>query len=191
MARAWQTLARPGSEFRFIIDCVANIILALGANLGEPEQAFRRALDSLADDHQLVATSRLFRTRPVGPPQPEFLNMAAILDVACPLVGFLERCLRLEAEAGRERENEARWGPRVLDLDLCLARGVIHRGPLLVLPHPRLHERSFVLAPAAEIAPDWIHPHLGQTLAGLARKAEERDPDAILGVEAFSMHGAH
>jgi len=175
----------PEARIRFIIGCVANIILALGANLGDPEQAFRRALNSLADDHELVATSRLYRTRPVGPPQPEFLNMAAILDVACPLVGFLDRCLRLEVEAGRERENEVRWGPRVLDLDLCLARGVIHRGPLLVLPHPRLHERSFVLAPAAEIAPGWIHPLIGRTLEDLAREAERREPGGILGVERF------
>jgi len=170
---------------------MAKILLALGANLGEPERAFRRALAELEEDHELVATSRLYRTRAVGPPQPEFLNMAALFNVASPLVRFLERCQQLEVEAGRTREREVRWGPRVLDLDLCLARGVIHRSPHLVLPHPRLHERAFVLAPATEIAPDWIHPLIGRALAELAREAEERDPNAILGVEAFSMHGAH
>ena len=165
---------------------MTQIILGLGANIGDPERAFRRAVESLARDHRLVASSRLYRTRPVGPEQPDFVNAAVLFDPRCPLIEFFDLCQRLEMEAGRKRLHEDRWGPRPLDLDHCIAHDVIHRSPRLTLPHPRLHERVFALAPAAEVAPDWVHPLIGRTLADLAHEAEQKDPGAIIGVEAFS-----
>ena len=89
----------------------------------------------------------------------------------------------MEAIAGRDRVTEVRWGPRPLDIDLLLIRGVIHRGPRLELPHPRLAERAFALVPAAEIVPDWIHPIVGRTLRELAYEAGARAPGAVWKVE--------
>ncbi len=155
------------------------ILIGLGGNLGDPPAAFRRALDALAAGHVLVATSRLYRTAPIGPQQPRYWNMAALLSVGVAPPALLAACHRIEAAAGRDREREARWGPRPLDLDLLLADGVVCRGPGLELPHPRLAGRAFALVPAAELAPDWIHPWTGRTLEALAAAALTADPDAV------------
>ena len=132
----------------------------------------RAALRQLAREHRVVGLSRLYRTAPVGPPQPWFWNMVVRLEPRGPLLALLETCQGLERAAGRERGAEPRWGPRSLDLDLLVARGVVHRGPRLELPHPRLHGRAFALLPAAELAPEWVVPGLGRTLAELARGAD-------------------
>ncbi len=163
------------------------LLLGLGGNIGSPEEAFRAALLSLGLEHEILALSHLYRTRPVGPEQPDFFNLAAVLDLGCPPSEFLESCRRLEADAGRDRESEQRWGPRVLDLDLLLAESVVCRGPSLVLPHPRFHERAFALAPAAEVAQDWMHPILGLTVGDLADTALRADPEAIIEVLSFEF----
>ncbi|MGE3303930.1 MAG: 2-amino-4-hydroxy-6-hydroxymethyldihydropteridine diphosphokinase [Hyphomonadaceae bacterium] len=101
---------------------------------------------------------------PMEPPQPDYVNACAALDPgdldAEALLGLL---LQVEARFGRERG--VRWAARTLDLDLLDFRGQIRPGPDLILPHPRLQERAFVLAPLAEIAPAWRHPILGRTAA--------------------------
>jgi len=163
------------------------LLLGLGGNISSPEEAFRAALLRLGLKHQILALSRLYRTRPVGPEQPDFFNLAAVLDLGCPPYEFLESCRRLEADAGRDRASEQRWGPRVLDLDLLLAESVVCRGPSLVLPHPRFHERAFALAPAAEVASDWTHPLLGLTVGDLADDALRADPNAIIEVLSFEF----
>jgi 2-amino-4-hydroxy-6-hydroxymethyldihydropteridine diphosphokinase len=144
------------------------LLLALGGNLQDPPAAFRMALGALAARHPVVAVSRLYRTRPVGPPQPRFWNLVALLEPDAPLLDLLGQCQELELAAGRERAREARWGPRPLDLDLLAAEGVVHRGPRLELPHPRFGGRAFVLVPAAELAPEWRLAGSGPTLAALA-----------------------
>ena len=163
------------------------LLLGLGGNIGYSEEAFRAALLSLGLEHEILALSRLYRTRPVGPEQPDFLNLAAVLDLGHPPSEFLESCRILEAAAGRDRKREERWGPRVLDLDLLLAKSVVFRGPSLVLPHPRFHERAFALAPAAEVAKDWIHPILGVTVGDLADAALQEDPEAIIGISSIEF----
>jgi 2-amino-4-hydroxy-6-hydroxymethyldihydropteridine diphosphokinase len=145
------------------------ILIGLGGNLGDPPTAFRAALEALGRRAGVVAVSALYRSEPVGPPQPRYSNQVVRLEVDGPLVGVLDTCQRLESEAGRDRTREQRWGPRPLDLDLLMAPGLVCRGPRLTLPHPRLHERAFALVPAAEIAPEWVHPLLHRTLADLAR----------------------
>ncbi len=158
------------------------VILGLGGNTGEPAAAFRRALEQLASDGQIDAVSRLWRTLPVGPPQPDYLNAAALVSWPHGPRALLERCRRLEAAAGRDRSTEERWGARALDLDLLLARDLVCRGPVLELPHPRFHERRFALEPAAEVAPHWRHPLLGLTVGQLADRQRLLAPDAILEV---------
>ncbi len=146
------------------------VILGLGGNLGNPPHAFEVALEALAERHSVIALSGLYRSEPVGPPQPRYWNMAALLEIGSSLLELLDLCLELEAEAGRDRSCEVTWGPRPLDLDLLLADGVVCRGPRLVLPHPHLLERSFALVPAADVAPEWIVPGMGLSLRQLGEE---------------------
>jgi 2-amino-4-hydroxy-6-hydroxymethyldihydropteridine diphosphokinase len=152
-----------------------HLLLGLGGNLDDPPRAFRRALCELAASHPTVSVSGLYRTAPHGPPQPRYWNLTALIDARGPLCELLLECQRLEQHAGRERESDQRWGPRPLDIDLLLTPAVVHRGPLLVLPHPRLLERAFALVPAAEIVPDWVHPLTGRSLAEHARSVAGTD----------------
>ena len=150
------------------------VVVGLGGNLGAPRDAFEQALQGLAAVGRVQARSGLYRSRAVGPPQPDYLNAAALLDTSCDLRSLLALCHELEAAAGRDRKREPRWGPRPLDLDLLIADGVVCRGPRLTLPHPRLLERAFALVPAAEVAGAWVHPALGQPLVGLAARCPGR-----------------
>lgn len=161
------------------------VVLGLGGNVGDSRRVFSDCLASLATDGLIVVVSRLWRTRPVGPSQPDFLNAAVLIDWPAGPRTLLEHCRELEIAAGRDRAHEERWGPRILDLDLLLAASAVCRGPDLALPHPRFHQRRFALEPAAEVAPDWRHPLLAQTIRELAIAAREREPDAILGVSIF------
>ena len=163
------------------------VVLGLGGNLGKPEVAFVQALEALAGVGRVTAVSRLWRTRPIGPSQSDFLNAAALIDWPAGPRSLLDRCRELEAVAGRDRAQEEPWGPRTLDLDLLLATSAVCRGPILELPHPRLHERRFALGPAAEVAPNWVHPLLGRTIEDLAIAARVREPDAILDVTSFEF----
>jgi len=163
------------------------ILIGLGGNLGQPEAAFAEALEVLANEGRVMAVSRLWRTRPVGPSQPDYLNAAALIDWPAVPRSLLQRCRELELVAGRNRAREERWGPRDLDLDLLIARSAVCRGPDLELPHPRLHERRFALEPATEVVPDWVHPLLGLTIEELAEKARHREPGAIIEVLSFEL----
>ena len=127
------------------------------------------------------------RPRPIGPDQPDFTNAAALLRWPGDLHRLLRLCRDIEAEAGRTREAEARWGPRVLDLDLLVVRDLVWRSTDLVLPHPRFHQRAFALVPAAELAPGWVHPTTGRTIGELAAEIQIADPDALLSSAPFPI----
>lgn len=162
----------------------ATALIALGTNQPfegvEGPDLLRRAVSSLeAEGLAVVALSSIWRTPPwpPGSDQPEYHNAVAELEAGGRSPHQLYELLRqVERQFGRERRE--RWGPRTLDLDI-LAQGeaVGTFGPIL-LPHPRLHERAFVLAPLAEIAPAWRHPATGRSaaelLAGLADRSEVR-----------------
>lgn len=128
--------------------------LGLGGNVGDVVAAFGQALSSLAAHPQvaLLCLSSVYRTPPWGKlDQPDFMNMAALVETSLPPQELLALCLDLERQSGRERRE--RWGPRTLDIDiLTYGSGTIDE-PGLQVPHPRLAERAFVLAPLAEIAP--------------------------------------
>lgn len=144
--------------------------IALGSNLDDPRAQVERGFDALAalPGTTLNARSRLFRTRPWGVvDQPDFVNAAALIVTRLEPRALLAALLAAETRAGRVRR--VRNGPRVLDLDLlCYGDRVIHATDL-DLPHPRLHERAFVLLPLADIAPDLEIPGRGRVRDLLAR----------------------
>ncbi|MGA7931942.1 MAG: 2-amino-4-hydroxy-6-hydroxymethyldihydropteridine diphosphokinase, partial [Kovacikia sp.] len=111
-----------------------------------------------------------YQTKAVGPPQPDYLNGCALLRVTLTPQALLETLLNIEANFGRVRRE--RWGPRVLDLDLLLFDDLILNLPGLQIPHPHLTERAFVLVPLAEIAPKWVEPGSGKTIAELVQTVD-------------------
>ncbi len=157
-----------------------DLVIGLGANLGDPPRVFAQALEELGSAGRITRASRIWRTRPVGPDQPDYSNAAVLLRWPGNPRGLLHRCREIEAAAGRRRDVEERWGPRVLDLDLLLARDLIWRGPELEIPHPRFHERAFALIPAAELVSGWIHPIVGKSIGDLAEEVLAADPDALI-----------
>jgi 2-amino-4-hydroxy-6-hydroxymethyldihydropteridine diphosphokinase len=161
------------------------ILIALGANMvgpwGTPRQTLMRAARELAKDGlQLRALSRVIETAPFGRPnQPNFVNAVARIDTHLPPEALLARLHAIERAAGRRRA--IKWGPRTLDLDLLDYHGFIRgRQQLragsgaLVLPHPGIADRIFVLSPLAEIAPAWRHPQLHITAVQLLRRMRLR-----------------
>lgn len=154
--------------------------LALGSNLGDRLETLRRAVDLLSARAgvEVVRSSRVYETDPVGPPQPGYLN--AVLEVRTELEprGLLEACQAVEAELGRVRDE--RWGPRTLDVDVLTYDERTVDEPDLTIPHPRMHERGFVLIPLRELEPEPMLPG-GRSLADL-RPA----PGLALGVRPFA-----
>ena len=138
------------------------ILIALGSNIsgpwGSPEQSVQRALQALnSDGLKLVGASRLLLTAPYGKPnQPPFVNAVARVDTHLPPLALLQKLHAIERTAGRRRAT--RWGPRTLDLDIVDYHGLIRSSGKLILPHPGIPERIFVLKPIAELAGEWRHP---------------------------------
>ena len=144
--------------------------IGLGANLGDPRSQVLRALDELSHlpQSRLVARSSLWRSAPVGyADQPEFINAVAEVDTALTADALLDELQGVEAAQGRERSFPN--APRTLDLDLLMYGDEVRSSARLTLPHPRMHERAFVLRPLLEISPEAVIPGHGAARACLAR----------------------
>ncbi|MDT7922079.1 MAG: 2-amino-4-hydroxy-6-hydroxymethyldihydropteridine diphosphokinase [Thermus sp.] len=141
--------------------------VGLGSNLGDRAAYLLLGLSALSrlPETRLLRLSPVYETDPVGPPQPPYLNMVAELETALSPKGLLAEMLGIEKALGRERRE--RWGPRTLDLDLLLYGDLVLEEAGLSVPHPRLHERAFVLVPLLDLLPEGRHPLLGQSFAEL------------------------
>jgi 2-amino-4-hydroxy-6-hydroxymethyldihydropteridine diphosphokinase len=160
------------------------ILVALGSNSsgpwGTPRATVEQALRHLdGEGVRLVRASQLLVTAPFGvTDQPDFVNAVAEVATELPPEELLAKLHDIEREAGRERN--LRWGPRTLDLDLIDYHGLLRSAPPPVLPHPGIAERIFVLAPIAEIAPQWRHPVTKLTAATMLAQLDQQGEGRLL-----------
>lgn len=160
-------------------------VLSLGSNLGDRLDNLQEAVDALFDAPGLtfVALSPVYETAPYGgpgggiPEQGDYLNAVLVADTRLAPETLLERVLNIENSMQRVRE--VRWGPRTLDIDIVLFGNVTSDDPRLTLPHPRAHERAFVLVPWADIEPDVLLPGHGRVADLAAAALRDSGPDVV------------
>ena len=149
-----------------------SVYIALGSNLGDRQANIAQALEQLRAHPQIkvLAVADLIATTAIGGPadSPEYLNGAAHLETTLAPHALLEILLGIEAQLGRIRRQH--WEPRLIDLDILFYDQQIIAAADLKVPHPLLHRRRFVLQPLEQLAPDLVHPILGQTITQLLRK---------------------
>jgi 2-amino-4-hydroxy-6-hydroxymethyldihydropteridine diphosphokinase len=160
---------------------MAEALIALGGNVGDVRSTFERAIALLCEgaEVRLAARSSDYRTPPWGvTEQPAFVNAAIAVTTSLTPHQLLARALASERALGRNRAQERHWGPRAIDIDILAYDDVELHDPDLILPHPRLFERAFVLVPLAEIAPDRMIAgiRVRDALAAVDRSGIERLP---------------
>jgi 2-amino-4-hydroxy-6-hydroxymethyldihydropteridine diphosphokinase len=146
--------------------------LALGSNLGDSLFILEAAIQTLVEmpGIKLLAKSNWYQTKPIGPPQPDYLNGCILLQVRILPDLLLKILLKIENKFGRIRNEK--WGARTLDLDILLYGNQVINTPRLQIPHPRMCDRAFVLVPLAEIAPDWVEPVSGFGIKELVKDVD-------------------
>ncbi|MEA3464565.1 MAG: 2-amino-4-hydroxy-6-hydroxymethyldihydropteridine diphosphokinase [Thermodesulfobacteriota bacterium] len=161
----------PALKIDTVPSCPVTAFIAFGGNLGSCRETFINARDQLSQRGVVVlVSSPLYITAAVGGPdgQADYLNAVIQVETCLSALQLLELCLEVELEAGRQRNQH--WGPRTLDLDLLLYAQLVCDTPRLMLPHPRLHQRRFVLEPLCTLAGAWHHPRLHQSFQYLLQQ---------------------
>jgi 2-amino-4-hydroxy-6-hydroxymethyldihydropteridine diphosphokinase len=147
------------------------VFVVAGSNV-RPRASLRQALARLAAEFPGLAASRAFSNRAAGFVGDDFINLVLRFPTALPLPALLERLKAVERDGGRE-PGAAKWGPRILDLDLLLYGDLVGRHCGATLPHPDIATRAWVLGPLAELAPELPHPTLGETIGALWRRFDQ------------------
>jgi 2-amino-4-hydroxy-6-hydroxymethyldihydropteridine diphosphokinase len=152
--------------------------LGLGGNLGDPPRQFVQAL-ALLDEAgaRTVRRSSIYRTPPLGPPQPEYVNAVVEIETELEPAALLAEILRVEQRLGRKRDQ--RWGPRLVDIDILLFGATALSVPGLTIPHPGLASRAFVLVPLAELEPSALPAGMAQTVGELLASLSSEERSAV------------
>jgi len=134
------------------------VVLSLGGNVGQVLDTFARSKEMLVNTiGPIIQSSRLYFTEPWGEPdQPHFFNQVILIETGLSPLQVLQVCQQIETDFDRKRS--VRWGPRTLDIDILFYDHLVLETEELIIPHPRIHERNFILVPLMEIIPDWVHP---------------------------------
>lgn len=137
------------------------VYFSLGSNLGNRQAYLEAAINGLSQMGEVLALSPIYETEPWGDGtngQPAYLNQVVALNTAIPALELLDKVLSLEQSLGRQRQTDFQYAPRTIDIDMLFYGSSILDTPSLILPHPRLHLREFVLQPLNDIAPQFVHP---------------------------------
>ncbi len=158
---------------------MARVFLGLGSNEGDRASYISQAVQRLSATPgiRVVQAAPLYETAPVGgPPQPDYLNTAVEIETSLEPEPLLAALRALEQALGRS-SSEVRWGPRPIDLDILVYEDRVMTTPALTIPHPRMHERRFVLEPLAQLAPGLRHPLLGQSIDELLKASHIQEQE--------------
>jgi 2-amino-4-hydroxy-6-hydroxymethyldihydropteridine diphosphokinase len=153
-------------------------VIGIGANLGERLGTMRAAVSLMRKVMRVERLSRVYETAPIGPPQPDYLNAAALVAYEGSAEDLLDALGGIEAQLGRTRKE--RWAPRMIDLDILWIDGLALETERLTVPHPHLTERAFALRPLADVAPYAVDPETGRPYAELGGAGAVRVTDLEL-----------
>ncbi len=167
---------------------MAIVYLCLGSNSGDRLKFIEQAVSflNLAENIKIVRTTALYETEPWGvKKQNWFLNMIVEIKTNLKAQDLLLKCLNIEKTLGRNREKEQKWGERPIDIDIIFYDKEIINTEILTVPHPRMHERAFVLVPLLELIPDFIHPVLHKSVSELYDDLQEVENVMLYGTRGM------